>query len=161
MVSTLKLTKIQIPNSDSDVISLDASTGNITLNKTLGGTSVTIQGENTNTTNLQQGLIKVWCHWDNDADGIHDSFNVTSFTDVGSGATRLTYTNNMASGNYSIAKSGIHDGGTHICDMYVDHDTPPTTSQVDFDLLANSSNVGLGTRLDMELCSTNIAGDLA
>ena len=38
MVSTLKLTKIQIPNSDSDVISLDASTGNITLNKTLSGT---------------------------------------------------------------------------------------------------------------------------
>ena len=31
MVSTLKLTKIQIPNSDSDVISLDASTGNVTL----------------------------------------------------------------------------------------------------------------------------------
>ena len=60
MVSTLKLTKIQIPNSDSDVISLDASTGNITLNKTLGGTSVTVQGEGTNTTNLQQGLIKCW-----------------------------------------------------------------------------------------------------
>ena len=154
MVSTLKLTKIQIPNSDSDVLSFNSSTGIMTFHKD-------IKGEGTNTTNLQQGLIKVWCHWDNDADGIHDSFNVTSFTDVGSGATRLTYTNNMASGNYSIAKSGIHDGGTHICDMYVDHDTPPTTSQVDFDLLANSSNVGLGTRLDMELCSTNIAGDLA
>ena len=154
MVSTLKLTNIQIPNSDSDVLSVNSSTGIMTFHKD-------IKGEGTNTTNLQQGLIKVWCHWDNDADGIHDSFNVTSFTDVGSGATRLTYTNNMASGNYSIAKSGIHDGGTHICDMYVDHDTPPTTSQVDFDLLANSSNVGLGTRLDMELCSTNIAGDLA
>ena len=33
MVSTLKVTKIQIPNSDSDVISLDASTGNITVPK--------------------------------------------------------------------------------------------------------------------------------
>ena len=42
MVSTLKLTKIQIPNSDSDVISLDASSGNVTLNKTLGGTSITV-----------------------------------------------------------------------------------------------------------------------
>ena len=37
MVSTLKVTKIQIPNSDSDVISLDASTGNITFNKTISG----------------------------------------------------------------------------------------------------------------------------
>lgn len=141
--------------SFNDIVKIDTIKG-----KTTAG-SISIQGEGTNTLILQQGLIKVWCHWDNDADGIHDSFNVTSFTDVGSGATRLTYTNNMASGNYSIAKSGMHDGGTHICDMYVDHDTPPTTSQVDFDLLANSSNVGLGTRLDMELCSTNIAGDLA
>mgnify|MGYP003343476653 FL=1 len=141
--------------SFNDTVKIDTIKG-----KTTAG-SISIQGEGTNTLILQQGLIKVWCHWDNDADGIHDSFNVTSFTDVGSGATRLTYTNNMSSGNYSIAKSGMHDGGTHICDMYVDHDTPPTTSQVDFDLLANSSNVGLGTRLDMELCSTNIAGDLA
>lgn len=41
MVSTLKVTKIQIPNSDSDVISLDASTGNITIpkNVTFSGTS--------------------------------------------------------------------------------------------------------------------------
>ena len=37
MVSTLKVNKIQIPNSDSDVISLDASTGNITFNKTISG----------------------------------------------------------------------------------------------------------------------------
>ena len=135
-------------------------TNTLTGTTSAGSINVTAEG-GSNTTNLQQGLIKVWCHWDNDSDGIHDSFNVASFTDVGSGATRLTYTSNMSSGNYSIAKSGMHDGGTHICDMYVDHDEPPATNQVDFDLLANSSNVGLGTRLDMELCSTNIAGDLA
>lgn len=46
MVSTLKLTKIQVPNSDSDVISLDASSGNITIPKpvtfsnTLSGTGM-------------------------------------------------------------------------------------------------------------------------
>ena len=33
MVSTLKVNKIQIPNSDSDVISLDATSGNITIPK--------------------------------------------------------------------------------------------------------------------------------
>ena len=33
MVSTLKVTKIQIPNSDSDVMSLDASSGAVTFNK--------------------------------------------------------------------------------------------------------------------------------
>ena len=35
MVSTLKVTKIQIPNSDSDVISLDPSDGNVTINKVI------------------------------------------------------------------------------------------------------------------------------
>ena len=39
MVSTLKVNKIQIPNSDSDVISLDASTGNIAFNKPVTGTA--------------------------------------------------------------------------------------------------------------------------
>ena len=40
MVSTLKVTKIQIPNSDSDVISLDATTGNIAFNKPVTGTAM-------------------------------------------------------------------------------------------------------------------------
>ena len=40
MVSTLKVNKIQIPNSDSDVMSFDASTGNVTIpkNVTFSGT---------------------------------------------------------------------------------------------------------------------------
>ena len=45
MVSTLKLTKIQIPNSDSDVISLDASSGNITVPKPISF-SGTVIGDN-------------------------------------------------------------------------------------------------------------------
>ena len=39
MVSTLKVNKIQIPNSDSDVMSLDATTGNVTFHKTVAGAS--------------------------------------------------------------------------------------------------------------------------
>ena len=40
MVSTLKVNKIQIPNSDSDVISLDATTGNIAFNKPVTETAM-------------------------------------------------------------------------------------------------------------------------
>ena len=103
MVSTLKLTKIQIPNSDSDVISLDASTGNITLNKNLGGTSVTVQGENTATTNLQQGLAKMWGKIDQQdgSPAIAGSFNLASLTDNSTGNTTLTFTNAMNDDNYS------------------------------------------------------------
>lgn len=58
MVSTLKVNKIQIPNSDSDVISLDASSGNITIpkNVTFSGSSTfsgTVTGDNNGMTLLQ------------------------------------------------------------------------------------------------------------
>jgi len=100
VVSTLKLTKIQIPNSDSDVISLDASTGNITLNKNLGGTSITVQGENTATTNLQQGLAKVWCNHSHDG-SIQDSFNVSSVTDQATASHDINFTNSISNSVYS------------------------------------------------------------
>ena len=98
MGSTLKLTKIQIPNSDSDVISLDASTGNITLDKTLGGNSITVQGEGTATTNLQQGLAKNWCSFDGTAGTLsfEDSFNSASLTDNGTGNYSVNFTNAMS-----------------------------------------------------------------
>ena len=97
MVSTLKLTKIQIPNSDSDVISLDASTGNITLDKTLGGNSITVQGEGTATTKLQQGLAKNWCSFHGTAGtlSLEDSFNSASLTDNGTGNYSVNFTNAM------------------------------------------------------------------
>ena len=129
MVSTLKLTKIQIPNSDSDVISLDASTGNVTLNKTLGGTSITVQGENTATTNLQQGLAKQWCQFEGDATvSITNSFNVGSLTDTATGDYNLSYSNNMSDTGYSMTGGGIHDAGSYIWHVTVDHDTTAFTT---------------------------------
>ena len=114
MVSTLKLTKIQIPNSDSDVISLDASTGNITLNKNLGGTSITIQGENTNTTNLQQGLAKAHCVFDGSGTAsITDSFNISSLSDDATGRHTSTLTSSMASSVTSVSISYNTDGSNN------------------------------------------------
>ena len=42
--------------------------------------SIAVQGEGTNTTNLQQGIAKVWCSWDGDGGSVHDSFNQSSIT---------------------------------------------------------------------------------
>ena len=113
MVSTLKLTKIQIPNSDSDVISLDASTGNISLNKTLGGTSVTGQVEGAATTNLQQGLLKAWHRAEGDISTVtyNDSFNFASITDNGTGNYTSTLSNAMNNANYSISVESDMGGG--------------------------------------------------
>ncbi len=96
MVSTLKLTKIQIPNSDSDVLSFNSSTGIMTFHKD-------IKGEGTNTTNLQQGLIKFW-HRMNASTGtptVGDSFNAGSITDHAVGNFTIAFTNNMANTNYA------------------------------------------------------------
>ena len=91
MVSTLKLTKIQIPNSDSDVLSFNSSTGIMTFHKD-------ITGEGTATTNLQQGLAKVLASLDTSGTAeIDNSFNLTSITDNGTGDHTLNITNALSS----------------------------------------------------------------
>ncbi len=95
MVSTLKLTKIQIPNSDSDVLSFNSSTGVMTFHKD-------IKGEGTANTNLQQGLAKYWIDYNKSSNNnVEDSLNSSSITDAATGDTTLNFTNNMASTAYS------------------------------------------------------------
>ena len=72
---------------------------------TAGSIAVTGEGNST-TTNLQQGLTKVWCIWNKNDDSITDSFNVSGDTDNGNGDQATSYTNNMA-----ITK-GYHAQGT-------------------------------------------------
>ena len=49
--------------------------------------SITVQGEGTNTTNLQQGLCKSWVFFDGSESPLtnNDSFNVSSLVDNGTG----------------------------------------------------------------------------
>ena len=121
--------------------------------------SITVQGEGTATTNLQQGLLKTWSFFDVTTDDIHDSFNVASLTDTGSGSTTTAYTNNMASINYAPMGGSTHDGGSYGCYMPLDHDDPPTTSDVKFDHMQPYSSSG--TRVDQELATLHVSGDLA
>ena len=65
--------------------------------------SITVQGEGSNTTNLQQGLVKVWLQYDQSSSTtIQDSFNVSSIADNATGRATPTYTNNMSSTSYAI-----------------------------------------------------------
>ena len=64
--------------------------------------SIAVQGEGTNTTNLQQGLGKVWIDLDGTGTiAIDDSLNCTSATDNNTGNYTVTFTNSMASATYS------------------------------------------------------------
>tara|TARA_B100001939_G_scaffold332148_1_gene330872 strand:+ start:425 stop:841 length:417 start_codon:yes stop_codon:yes gene_type:complete len=131
-----------------------------TLTGTTSAGSIVVTGEGgSTTTNLQQGLIKVWTFYDVDSDGIHDSFNTASFTDTGSGSSTIAYTNNMNSVNYAPMGGSTHDSGTYGCYMPLNHDDPPTTSDVKFDHMQPYS--ASGTRVDQELATLQVTGDLA
>ena len=65
--------------------------------------SITVQGEGTATTNLQQGLAKSWIARLNTGDAnYYDSFNVGSTTDSGTGRITVTFTNDFSSINFCV-----------------------------------------------------------
>ena len=95
----------------SEVI-LDTITGKSTATTiTIGSTpvvsasanSMTIRGEGSAQTSIQQGLLKAWVHaHEHDA---QDSFNIASQTDTGTGDYTFTYTNGFSSVSYCAAAS--------------------------------------------------------
>ena len=149
MVSTLKLTKIQIPNSDSDVLSFNSSTGVMTFHKD-------IQGEGTNTTNLQQGLAKGFLAYKGKStNAVYDSNNVSTVTDNGTGDHTANFTNNYNGANdYAVAGFGQEDtggGGRTVAGI----GTPATsTRQI---TTVNASN----TLKDLQWLNLSFHGDLA
>jgi len=91
---------------------LDTITGKSTATTiTIGSTpvvsasanSMTIRGEGSNQTSIQQGLAKCWVHaHQHDR---QDSFNIASQTDSSTGDYTFTYTNNFSSESYCAAAS--------------------------------------------------------
>jgi len=116
---------------------------------TAGSIAVTGEGNST-TTNLQQGLLKNWIHFDGTAGTptAADSFNHSSITDAGTGDYENNITNAMANVNYmSICGSGqFHsvDGGHN------------STSKYSLELYNSSHSAA-----DTGRCNMGLAGDLA
>ena len=99
----------------SEII-LDTITGKSTATTiTIGSTpvvsasanSMTIRGEGSNQTSIQQGLAKAWSHLDvqSGTPSAADSFNIASVTDNATGNTTNTFTNAMNNDNYSVPSS--------------------------------------------------------
>ena len=71
---------------------------------------LTIQGENSNTTNATQGVAKFWVNFDGSGTpAARDSFNLASITDLGTGQYQLNIANDMDNDDFSVA--GIADTG--------------------------------------------------
>jgi len=92
-MSTIVGTNIEVTN-----LKYDSDTTSMIISNT---GQVTIQGEGTNTTSLQQGLSKHWISVNMSTAAVNDSFNAGSITDNGTGDFTNTITNPMTNAHYA------------------------------------------------------------
>jgi|8_EtaG_2_1085327.scaffolds.fasta_scaffold121897_2 hypothetical protein len=124
---------------------------------TAGSVAVTGEGNST-TTNLQQGLSKMYANFEMDGtQAITKSFNSASITDNGTGDTTISMTNSMGDANYIQIGNTVHDGGTYVVFNSFDHDSPSTSSNV----IMNCNNNASGAMTDGEHQMVLVQGDLA
>lgn len=114
---------------------------------TAGSVAVTGEGNST-TTNLQQGLCKMWARLDGTGTiGLDDSFNTGGITDNGTGQYTFTFTNNMNNANFNVAHSSSNQ-----IEIHQNSGTTFVTL-----LCRDSSNADE----DVDPCFSNVHGDLA
>jgi hypothetical protein len=99
--------------SFNDTVKIDTLKG-----KTTAG-SVTVQGEGSATTNLQQGLVKAWNRTQDGSNISTDSFNISGTTDNASGDFDIQLSNNMNNANYIVVTGADdkQDGGRVFASM--------------------------------------------
>ena len=84
----------------NDTVKISTAQIDTVRGKTTAG-SITVQGEGTATTNLQQGISKHWMSVNMSTAAVNDSFNAGSITDNGVGDFTQTMTNPMTNAHYA------------------------------------------------------------
>ena len=89
-----------------------STAANITIGSTpvvsASANSLTIRGEGSNQTSVQQGIAKCWIDYTTASSFVvNDSFNVASITDQGAGDATINISTDMASANYSVTSSTL------------------------------------------------------
>ena len=138
----------------NDISFNDAAKIDTLKGKTTAG-SISIQGEGSNTTNLQQGLAKAWANFDESNSTIRDNLNVTDLTDNGTGYFTVNLTNAMGSDDYvRIGNAGENadTGGNRVLGLRL----PATNS---FNI--NTRNSTNGNLSDTQDTCVAVLGDLA
>ena len=137
-----------------------STAANITIGSTpvvsASANSLTIRGEGSAQTSVQQGLAKSWLSATiiSNTHTIQDSFNVGSITDDGAGRTDLVFTNNMANDDYSATQASALSGSNVF--PHLGQNTLVTTSH----FRNNTANDG-GTIVDYDILCATVHGDLA
>ena len=119
---------------------------------TAGSISVTAEGNST-TTNLQQGLAKIWCNADQTGT-VRDSLNISGITDGGTGDVTFTFSNATSNDDYALTGSCRRASTTTEAFVFAIH-TMATAS-------CRARHMYLGqTAYDHAHMCMNIHGDLA
>ena len=120
--------------------------------------SITIQGEGAATTNLQQGSVKCWVHYDQKGDSVItqvlDSFNESSVLDVSVGSYEVNVTNNFNNAFHATGAICI-DSGTQA--LFSSGPESGTTTAI-IDLLSYTAG---GSTADADSATNITCGDLA
>ena len=145
----------------NDISFNDAAKIDTLKGKTTAG-SIAVQGEGAATTNMQQGLIKMWGQFDQRGDILGantegDTFNITSQTDVSTSHIDVTIDNNMNNSTYSLTCSATYSG-TEANDLYSRFCGGAMLATTGFRLVAQYSN---GSVTDSFFHGHNVSGDLA
>ena len=145
---------------------LDTITGKSTATTiTIGSTpvvsasanSMTIRGEGSNQTSIQQGLAKQWVNIDasTSTPSLENSFNVASLTDQDTGLFDYNTTNNFS--NAKFAGSGCHDVYTARAGAIESSDDRGNSTSIVRTRVNNSS----GSAFDSREIMFSTHGDLA
>ena len=147
--------KATIPNT----ITMGSTTATLNFGNTVianasaGSTTITAEG-GTNTTNIQQGLLKGWLNFKGDGTVlIRDSLNFSSVTDDATGIYELNITNNMGNNDYHF--NPFHRSNSRTSGIATEADQE-TGKIDDFKTFSNAD-----TLIDREIGGGLIAGDLA
>lgn len=133
---------------------------NTLTGKTSAG-SIVVTGEGgSTTTNMQQGLNKVWSNLNGTSTiATRDSFNVASVADGGTGIYTTNYTSAMSSANQSAG------GFARVTGLYGifagNSDTTFTTTSFLYSSLRYSDGSTGTTGSDALIITFNLSGDLA
>ena len=123
--------------------------------------SMTIRGEGTAQTSIQQGLSKLFVKFQGDNASVNDSFNVSSVDDDATGYNGVNFTNNMAAIHYATHSTtahnyGISNDGVSSAVASSDGEAGMTTSSVQLSHLQSGGSNG-----DPTAVHVTIDGDLA
>ena len=147
-----------------------STAANITIGSTpvvnASANSLTIRGEGSAQTSVQQGLAKSWINFNGTGTiAARDSFNVTSITDDATGNYRVTIANDMASVGYSISGTSMHeeDGTADARSTLLTNRSGAIRTATIFavhSVLGSSQDVA-DAFFDANNISTQVSGDLA